>query len=117
MYLSAIANGSTDVPEPITREEQYLYKIAKNGGGGGGGGTEDYVAEVAFDGSSLTSTVTLSDLQTAYGQGKTLKAKMTTPMGEIWGNLALYASTSVSFLIIVDSAGTITCDSSGWSIN
>lgn len=58
VYLSAIAEGSSDVPEPITREEQYLAKIAgadvgipekaitrkeqyykkivDNGGGGGG---------------------------------------------------------------------------------
>lgn len=34
-YYDAIANGSTDVPEPISREEQYLKAIAENGGGGG----------------------------------------------------------------------------------
>ena len=37
-YLDAIANGTTEVPEPITREEQYLAWIALNGGGGGGTG-------------------------------------------------------------------------------
>ena len=36
-YLDAIANGTTEVPEPITREEEYLAWIALNGGGGGGG--------------------------------------------------------------------------------
>ena len=36
-YLDAIANGTTEVPEPITREEQYLAWIALNGGGGGTG--------------------------------------------------------------------------------
>lgn len=37
-YLDAIANGTTEVPEPITREEEYLAWIALNGGGGGGTG-------------------------------------------------------------------------------
>lgn len=31
-YLSAIANGTTDVPDPITRNEKYLYAIAKKSG-------------------------------------------------------------------------------------
>ena len=34
-YYDAIANGSTDVPDPISREEKYLKQIAENGGGGG----------------------------------------------------------------------------------
>lgn len=38
-YLNAIATGNADgLPLPITREELYLYFIAKNGGGGGGTG-------------------------------------------------------------------------------
>ena len=31
-YYDAIANGSTDVHDPISREEQYLKAIAENGG-------------------------------------------------------------------------------------
>lgn len=38
MYYSAILGETTQVPEPITREEQYLCAIAEQGGGGGGGG-------------------------------------------------------------------------------
>ena len=113
-YLSAIANGSTDVPEPVTREEQYLYQIAVNGGGGG---AEDFVAEVSTnDFETFTSTVTVSDLQTAYSAGKNLKAKISTPMGDLWGCLSLATSTAFKFLIFVDSAGLVTCDSSGWAL-
>ena len=42
-YLSKIAGENTKLPEkPLTREEMYLDEIAKNGGGGGGGGTSDF---------------------------------------------------------------------------
>lgn len=37
---------SNKIPDPITREEQYLYAIAKNGGGGGGASSAD---EVSYD--------------------------------------------------------------------
>lgn len=44
-YLAAIAGQAVSLPEfPITREEAYLDKIAKNGGGGGGGGVSSYTA-------------------------------------------------------------------------
>ena len=33
-----------EIPTPITREEVYLYHIAKNGGGGGGGGGTTVIA-------------------------------------------------------------------------
>ena len=40
-YLYAAANGdSSGLPDPLTREEIYLKAIAENGGGGGGGGTD-----------------------------------------------------------------------------
>lgn len=36
-YLNAIRTGdTTNLPQPINREEMYLYDIAMNGGGGGG---------------------------------------------------------------------------------
>lgn len=36
-YLNAIRTGdTTNLPQPINREEAYLYDIAMNGGGGGG---------------------------------------------------------------------------------
>lgn len=42
-YYDAILNGTTDkLPAPVTREDAYLFAIAKKGGGGGGG-TEDAV--------------------------------------------------------------------------
>ena len=50
MYYSAILGDTTQVPEPITREEQYLCAIAEQGtggGGGGGGGGESYTLPVA----------------------------------------------------------------------
>lgn len=40
-YLNAIRTGdTTNLPQPINREETYLYDIAMNGGGGGGGATD-----------------------------------------------------------------------------
>lgn len=37
-YLDAILNDDiSGLPKPVTREEAYLYAIAKNSGGGGGG--------------------------------------------------------------------------------
>lgn len=42
-YLSAMAENSTQYPEePITREEMYLDYLCKNGTGGGSGGTTNY---------------------------------------------------------------------------
>ncbi len=41
-FLRGIATGNvSDLPDPLTREEEYLQYIALNGGGGGGG-TSDY---------------------------------------------------------------------------
>lgn len=45
-YYAAMAGESSDIPEPVTREEQYLKKIAESGGGGGSlpeGGTAGQV--------------------------------------------------------------------------
>lgn len=42
-YYSYMAGESSYLPEPITREEQYLYYLCVNGSGGGGGsGTTNY---------------------------------------------------------------------------
>ena len=42
-YLSVMAENSTQYPEePITREEMYLDYLCKNGTGGGSGGTTNY---------------------------------------------------------------------------
>lgn len=38
MFLAAAAGDGNDIPEPITREEKYLKKIAESGGGSGGTG-------------------------------------------------------------------------------
>ena len=51
-YYSAMAGEGTSVPEPVTREEQYLKKIVDEGGGGGGlpaGGTEGQVLTMGPD--------------------------------------------------------------------
>ena len=37
-YYSYMAGESSYLPEPITREEQYLYYLCVNGAGGGSGG-------------------------------------------------------------------------------
>lgn len=56
LFLSAILSGDTsNLPEPQTREEEYLYAIAVNGGGGGGSvaykilGAYDTEAELRAD--------------------------------------------------------------------
>lgn len=41
-YYSYMAGESSYLPEPITREEQYLYYLCVNGAGGGSGGTTNY---------------------------------------------------------------------------
>lgn len=42
MYLAAAAGQEVALPEPITREEKFLYKIAMRGGTGGGGGVSSW---------------------------------------------------------------------------
>lgn len=49
-YLAKMAGDNTiNVPEPITREEQYLYQISQNPGGGGGGGTTSGITQEQAD--------------------------------------------------------------------
>lgn len=49
-YLAKMAGDNTiNVPEPITREEQYLYQISQNTGGGGGGGTTSGITQEQAD--------------------------------------------------------------------
>ena len=46
-YYSYMAGESSYLPEPITREERYLYYLCINGqGGGGSGGTSKDVIQV-----------------------------------------------------------------------
>lgn len=54
-----------ELPEPVTREEIYLYNIAVNGGGGGSGGTTNYNAlnnKPKINGVTLTGDKTLQEL-------------------------------------------------------
>lgn len=44
-YLAKIAGENVSLPDPITREEIYLNAIANKGGGGGISGTEEWTAE------------------------------------------------------------------------
>lgn len=39
MYYSYLINGTGELPNPIDREDHYLYYLCVNGFGGGGGGT------------------------------------------------------------------------------
>lgn len=41
-YYSYMAGESSYLPDPITREEKYLYYLCKNGTGGGSVGTSNY---------------------------------------------------------------------------
>lgn len=61
-YLAAIASGdSSGIPEePITREEQYLDYIAKNGGGGGG--ATYGLASVSITPDIITVTITAEEV-------------------------------------------------------
>lgn len=88
-YLNAILSGDTsNLPEPITREEMYLYAIAINGGGGGGGGVSSYTAltnkprinNVELNGNKtsadlgLQTTLTFDDEPTA-GSNRPVRSK------------------------------------------
>lgn len=63
MFLSAAAGEDTAIPEPVTREEQYLKEIAENGGSGEG--TKNYNQlnnKPQINGTELNSNKTGSDL-------------------------------------------------------
>lgn len=65
LYLAKIEGQDVEIPEPITREEHYLYDIAMNGGGGGGGGTKDYnslLNKPQIEGHTLEGNMSLSDI-------------------------------------------------------
>lgn len=69
-YLAAIANmdSGAELPEPITREERYLYAVWQavvNGGGGGEGGTTNYNAltnKPKINGVVLSGDLALEDI-------------------------------------------------------
>lgn len=75
-YLSAIANGSTNVPEPVTREEQYLYQIANSGGGGGGGGSNVAFLEFELVNGIPKSVNTCGEIKSFVDSGKALIGKI-----------------------------------------
>lgn len=65
MFLAAASGEGNEIPEPITREEMYLKKIAENGGGGGTGGTTNYNAlsnKPQIGGIELKGNKSLADL-------------------------------------------------------
>lgn len=74
-YYSYMAGKSSYLPEPITREEQYLYYLCVNGAGGGSGseGTTNYndlENKPQINGVTLSGNKTSEDLgisaETAY---------------------------------------------------
>lgn len=63
-FYSAILGEDTEIPTPITREEEYLKAIAENGGGGGEG-TKNYNQlnnKPQINGTELKSNKTGADL-------------------------------------------------------
>lgn len=72
-YLSKIAGQGFPIPDyPITREEQYLDYIAKHGGGGGGG-TSDYNDldnKPKINGVELSGNKTTEDLHITGGSAE-----------------------------------------------
>lgn len=65
-YLSAMAENTAQYPEaPITREEMYLDYLCKNGAGGGSGGTTNYndlTNKPTINGVTLEGNKTAADL-------------------------------------------------------
>ena len=65
-YLSVMAENSTQYPEePITREEMYLDYLCKNGTGGGSGGTANYndlTNKPSINGVTMEGNKTSADL-------------------------------------------------------
>lgn len=67
-YYSYMAGESSYLPEPITREEQYLYYLCVNGSGGGGGGEtgtsnyNDLSNKPSINGVTLIGNKTSEDL-------------------------------------------------------
>lgn len=66
-YYAYMAGKSTYLPEPITREEQYLYYLCVNGIGGGGGETgasnyDDLSNKPSINGVTLSGNKTSEDL-------------------------------------------------------
>lgn len=99
LLLSAIAgaNEGETLPEPVTREEQYLKYIAENGSGGGGGGS-DYVKngmnDTAVSIKSKTETGIMvskifdeppAPIEMIFGEVKITKTGEDTAKITIWG--------------------------------
>lgn len=88
--LSAIAgaNEGETLPEPVTREEQYLKYIAENGSGGGGGGA-DYVK----NGMNNSAVSIKSESETGIRVSKIFEVQVGphewTELEEILGNVTI----------------------------
>lgn len=74
-YYSYMAGESSYLPEPITREEQYLYYLCVNGSGGGGGGETGTSNYNDLSNKPSINGVTLSGNKTSEDLG--ISAKMT----------------------------------------
>ena len=63
-YLANMSGEDVNIPEPITRKEQYLYKICISGGSGGGSqgpkgikGNKGDKGDTGADGTTFTPSV------------------------------------------------------------
>lgn len=68
-YLAKLAGQDVELPEPVSRIDQYLLYLIENGGGGGGSGTTNYnnlLNKPKINGVTLTGYKTLSDLGLMY---------------------------------------------------
>lgn len=79
-YLAAIAGQEVELPDPITREDQYLDYIARNGGGGG------TAADTTYDNS--TSGLEADNVQDAVdelSEQKVNKQQSVSDAGKVLG--------------------------------
>ena len=101
-YYSYMAGESSYLPDPITREEKYLYYLCKNGTGGGSGGTTNYndlTNKPQINGVTLEGNKTSADLniqsQTTQTDHGTADTTFTLPQNQYhtWGEVAALTLT------------------------
>ena len=57
-YLANMSGEDVNIPDPVTRKEQYLYKICISGGSGGGSqGPKGDKGDTGADGTTFTPSV------------------------------------------------------------
>ena len=80
-FLNAASTGNIEnLPEPLTREEFYLKKIAE--GGGGGGGTTDYndlINKPSISGQTLQGDTPFEDISNISPEDVTKLQDMVIP--------------------------------------